>query len=527
MTTFEALPNEIFVECLEYLTTWEIFHGFNQLNTRFQTLIQSIPLHLNFQKIPKEKFLQICHILRSNPNLKSSIHTLQLLNRNLYKQIDFFLSWFSFDEFSQLKRIALIDIDQNSDLRIKSLTPFKCKSFNSCQSLVDQLPTITHLTLTECFFNDLCLILNDAIQLKYLNLGSISKSNQTTNSLILKSNLQLKRIIMKNFECNFDDLEFVLSQTPNIDSLTIISKTNSQLINAPRWQYLIQNSLTKLVKFQFSFSMRSRLFILENFQQFQTTFWLDEHQWQTDYGYNGSYSIIHTIPFVSNEYVFEARPIRYQLNKTNKFQQTEKLDLTFESPNAIRWRDYFDNIKSLTLRFIYKNQNESIVDKFILDLSSIMNLSNVEHLNIFTDTNDEYIPMICFEIFKRSSRLSSINFNSIDLNCLFEHKPLCNYFNEMIVNLESQNYYSFETFSQVELFCRIFSNIEQFKYKLTNREYFVYLLNELTHLSIVDLWVDDFETFLSWFNQEKYQFNRIFHIEKNCRLWIESVFPSM
>jgi hypothetical protein len=56
---FELLPNEIFVECFQYLNAPDIFHSFDQLNHRFSKLIRSNPLHLNFDNMNKLIFNQI------------------------------------------------------------------------------------------------------------------------------------------------------------------------------------------------------------------------------------------------------------------------------------------------------------------------------------------------------------------------------------------------------------------------------------------------------------------------------------
>jgi hypothetical protein len=51
---FELLPNEIFLECFQYLNAPDTFHSFDQLNYRFYTLIRNIyPLYLDFQQMKK------------------------------------------------------------------------------------------------------------------------------------------------------------------------------------------------------------------------------------------------------------------------------------------------------------------------------------------------------------------------------------------------------------------------------------------------------------------------------------------
>ena len=56
VNSLDVLANEILLECLKYLTALNIFDAFGHLNTRFSSLIQSIPLHLNFV-IKKNRFI--------------------------------------------------------------------------------------------------------------------------------------------------------------------------------------------------------------------------------------------------------------------------------------------------------------------------------------------------------------------------------------------------------------------------------------------------------------------------------------
>ena len=50
---FELLPNEIIIECLQYLNGPDIFYSFDQLNYRFSTLIRNISLHFDYQQLKR------------------------------------------------------------------------------------------------------------------------------------------------------------------------------------------------------------------------------------------------------------------------------------------------------------------------------------------------------------------------------------------------------------------------------------------------------------------------------------------
>src|ERR1700727_2517398 len=112
--TFELLPNEIFIKCFEYLNAPDIFYSFEGLNYRFDKLIRNIFLHLNCQHIKKSTFDQFCQKLLLNPQIKRQILSLKLSNEtDTCCQIQAFISLFSFNEFSRLRSLTLIDVKKN------------------------------------------------------------------------------------------------------------------------------------------------------------------------------------------------------------------------------------------------------------------------------------------------------------------------------------------------------------------------------------------------------------------------------
>ncbi|CAF1309173.1 unnamed protein product, partial [Adineta steineri] len=72
---FESIPNEIFIEIFEFLSIFDIFYSFNQLNDHFNELIRTIPLHLNFKYIRKSTFDRFCKFLLTNPDVKNQVYS--------------------------------------------------------------------------------------------------------------------------------------------------------------------------------------------------------------------------------------------------------------------------------------------------------------------------------------------------------------------------------------------------------------------------------------------------------------------
>ncbi|UJR11471.1 hypothetical protein I4U23_015650 [Adineta vaga] len=123
-TTFESLPNDIFIESFRYLNAPDIFHSFDQVNYRFHSLLRNCSLHLNFHEFKKFKFNEFCQTLLSQPELKQNIISLQLSNKPTYGQIKSFLSLFSLNGFIGLRSLSLIDIQGDSIRQLFPTLPF-------------------------------------------------------------------------------------------------------------------------------------------------------------------------------------------------------------------------------------------------------------------------------------------------------------------------------------------------------------------------------------------------------------------
>ncbi|CAF3557485.1 unnamed protein product [Rotaria sp. Silwood1] len=83
MMKFEFLRNEILIVCFGYFNALAIFRAFDQLNYRFRTLIQHIPLYLSFEHVSKPIFDKFCKNILSNPDVKIQIYLLRLSNEDV------------------------------------------------------------------------------------------------------------------------------------------------------------------------------------------------------------------------------------------------------------------------------------------------------------------------------------------------------------------------------------------------------------------------------------------------------------
>jgi hypothetical protein len=60
VSSLESFSVELLFEIFEYLSPYDLFRSFINLNDRFNTILYSYPLHLNCQSISRLEFDYIC-----------------------------------------------------------------------------------------------------------------------------------------------------------------------------------------------------------------------------------------------------------------------------------------------------------------------------------------------------------------------------------------------------------------------------------------------------------------------------------
>lgn len=550
LSTLELLPNEILIECLKCLNAFEIFYSFNQLNYRFSQLIRNIFLYLNFQNVEKNFFDQFCQILKFNSQLKKQIYSLRLSNQNTCGQIDCFLSFFSLNEFSHLRSLTLIHIEENNIDKLKLILPsmFRLHAFHLYHSKYDilnilplsnlrilSIPSfqpsvktsmiITHLTVTDCSMEELLYqIFKYAPLLKYLHVKNISLNLNSIETSDFYSAVHLKRLIIENFEYSFKEFELFIKLIPNLKSLTIFSLNNISMIDAYQWKYLIKTSLIYLKKFQFTFGLfcrgKKRDDMVEKFQQFQTDFWSKEHQCLIEYVLDSNSAVIYTVPYISN--IYRLTLCTHQMiDNIHRFDNVKDLTLSYEILKN-KYSYYFSNITSLKLETTGVNLKEDENYEYIQSLKTLVNFYNLKHLDISSYFTIE--TCLLREIFKQALQLSSITINPSILSVLFDDYILCNYLNKMIkkLNIYKFGQNSFNSLNEMKQFCEIFANIEQLICNINQPEQLLILLNQSRRLSSITIFLtpsDKSEELLSWFKIEALKFNLIYRIN-HCHAYV-------
>jgi hypothetical protein len=554
---YELLPNEILIECFEYLNAFEIFYSFDSLNYRFYKLIRNISLCLDFQYVRKTIFDQFCRTMKLEPNIKQQIYSLNLSDKDTCGQIERFLSFFSLDEFLHLRSLTLSATEEPNVEKLKSMLPLmsQLRSFRICslenkvltdlpisnlrilsvptlQSIltdIDKTSMITYLTVSGCSLDQLlCQLFKYAPLLKYLNVTSIYKSSRLikTDEFDLYHNaIHLKQIIINSFEYSFDEFEIFVKFIPNLKSLTISTFDNICMIDAYQWERLIITLLPQLKIFQFAFGLycrgKVRIGIIEKFKQFQNAFWCKQHQWYIEYVLDSNSAVIYTIPYAGNAYrlTFSTEKHSNQLiNNLNTFDNVKDLTLC-NGAISEKCYYYFSNVTSLKLESTIvssrPDDDHRLRTKDIKPLQMIVNLYNLKHLDISSYFAIETSSLS--EILKQSSQLSSLTINPFILLTLFNDSELCNYLNKMITKLDIYKFglNSFNNPKEIEQFCEIFSNLEQLICNINQSDHFLILLNNSPKLSIIRAYMtpsDNAEEILSWFKNVALQSNIIYRI---------------
>ena len=122
-TQFESLPNEIFIECFEYLNAIDIFNAFDYLNCRFDNLIRHIPLHLDVGKVEESRVVQSGIKILLNLQVKTQIRSLTLAEGKIFDNIQTLLSFVSLNECSQLQALILSVHYSTQTNQISSMLP--------------------------------------------------------------------------------------------------------------------------------------------------------------------------------------------------------------------------------------------------------------------------------------------------------------------------------------------------------------------------------------------------------------------
>ena len=509
VTKFEVLPNEILIQCFEYLNAPYLFYSFYQLNDRFNDLIRRIPLCINLKEdLAKSTFENFCTKMSSNPGIKDQVYSLNLPsmedNDHAGLRTNRFLSFFPLEDFVNLRkfkanvyvnflptgtiswefnRVALLDFSMVSfpELRTISLSRLHGRSKN----LESFRLSITSLTLEISAFRDFYWLSQHTPMLQHLHLCRLYGSDCFVNKPMKEPFSYLKTLIIDDYIYgSFDEFELFVKFTPNLENLTI-SADEKELINAARWKQLITRSLLSLNTFQFKFSCsRYKLELntmIPKLEEFQSDFWRKEHHWFTEYAIADDSICVYTIPYAFNKYELKSNYERHRNDLTNNsdtFINVTSLKLSCEILQK-KCEDYFGNIKSLELN----GRSESLTIEKIECLRKIINPFHLKYLDLsgLYDIDSSLV----LKLLDQMPQLSILSIWRNDLiDCFYDNSELCKRLNKMVKILYLYGR-EWDDLFKMDQFYEIFCNIEHLQLENSISEELFLSLSRLPKLTML------------------------------------------
>lgn len=143
-STFERLPTEIWFEIFDYLTVFDIFHGFIHLNQHIDDLLGVYPLKLDFRQLTRTHFDLICRSIHSK-----QIISLCLSEELIPNQVQLFHQYFPHfhTEFHRLKTLKYIDTSTVLSNLPPSLSSLSIRTY---LKTIDTVPLIIELLNDQC-----------------------------------------------------------------------------------------------------------------------------------------------------------------------------------------------------------------------------------------------------------------------------------------------------------------------------------------------------------------------------------------
>jgi len=501
----ELLPNEILIQCFEYLNAPYLFYSFHQLNYRFNALIRHIPLCINLREnLTKSILDKFCIKMCTNPEIRDQVYSLNLPsledNDAAGVQTKLFLSFFSLDDFSNVQNFKI-----NGDMQFRSrntgpfdfndkyMMEFSRVLFSqlraSSLSRFDRRSTyleyirlrITNLTLAICEFHEFYWLSQHTPMLEHLHLCRLYGSDCFVNKPMKEPFSYLKTLIIDDYIYgSFDEFELFVKFTPNLENLTI-SADEKELINAARWKQLITTSLLSLNTFQFKFSSsRYKLELdtmIPKLEEFQSDFWRKEHHWFTEYAIADDSICVYTIPYAFNKHELKSNYERHRKdlkNKSDTFINVTNLKLNCKILKK-KCEDYFSNVTSLEL----ERDSNSLTIEEIECLKKIVNPFHLKHLDL---SRIHHInSSLLLKLLDQMTQLSVLSVCQDDLIKYFNDSELCKCLNNMVKRL-CIHWHGDDLF-KMDDFYKVFCNIEHLQLENSISEELFLSLSRLPKLS--------------------------------------------
>ena len=346
------LPVEVFHRIFDFLDAQTIFRSIRCACQQLRATVNTYDrFALNFTSVTKLHFELISNFI--GPENVTSL-TFSIGQCNQSDKIDFLLSIFNIGQFIRLHSLTLLEIDDLELTRLlKNISVLPLVSLSIHLRKVHQYGTfpssadidrlnfrklrligssyitknlshlihceLQHLAIKNCTYAEYQFILERCPVLQTFEMQSCTMCQLDMIGSISPtstSQSQLTSLIMNACTLSFEELDLLLSHTPSLIYLKIISSRwkFDSLWDGSRWEQLIQTKLPLLNDFHFCFrfvvNYDSNFYSLHSIiRQYQTPFWLQDKNWLVtcDYviGSSSSQIMLYTEPIhVDNFQIF-------------------------------------------------------------------------------------------------------------------------------------------------------------------------------------------------------------------------------
>ncbi|CAF0784162.1 unnamed protein product [Rotaria sp. Silwood1] len=374
----ESMPDEIFLEIFDYISSYDLIYSFYNLNQRFNSIIHGIHLYLDLSYVQQKKFLFTCHYIL--PNFCQQIYSIKLSNKQTIDGIQYFIEQSKYCQQEQVKTLILTEPTIEQLIKLIRYFPFlktliikttdylvvpielisrslRICRISNCQidflssNISEKIYFIEELNLKISDINSLFILLNSMIYLKHLTCHISKKSSIKINS---KPNFQkslkfLTYLKLNVFSISFKCVESLLNICPNLTSLIytyttgLESSYDNEHIDTERWNNLFINKLNRLKIFDLHISLnidpQRDLMLITN--KFQDLIFFRTNNIRIIYEITSYKHIICTIPFTKlhlNNYIKKpsVRNIHDAYSRIRHFDLILNQTILYQQQHTIR-----------------------------------------------------------------------------------------------------------------------------------------------------------------------------------------------
>ncbi|CAF1095163.1 unnamed protein product [Adineta ricciae] len=520
VTNIEVLPNEILIECFQYLDALQIFSSFDQLNSRFNELIRRTPLYVDFRNFSPSLCQQICEAMLLDPTMKEYIYSLHLSNKDTGMRIESFRRMFALEEFSRLQSLTLIGVNQLSYeilmLMLASMTSLTCFHLKDSNIDLDEIVSSLHrsiiqiitlprlpkdltllghfaslrsFTIDTCNAWQLIQVLNAIPTLKYLQINYLSREVAESDKINLKKfTHSLRHLVINKTTFKVCDIKMIIAHTPNLNRLTLFADFIYDLFECQKWERLFHTYLSHLKVFQFCFQFNHKGYqsnVEERLQAFHNYFQRYVHSRFIESMLSCDKAMICTVPYAFATFELYSGMNRYHelaIDHQNMFSNVTQLTIHQNSMKTDERYSSFSFLRSERWSFVREYMLGPLKANDIL--SMVKNFSHVKYLDVSHVFKFES-PSVLVEILRETPRVSSLTISFDTVNSSLNDDELCQYLKRMIRNLHITKLWNFLRLRHDDIqlkFCEVFSNLDQLTCTVQKTCQMIFLLTHLPKL---------------------------------------------